>query len=259
MRLLILLFLSSIITLSYADNAWISLAPVTPESLNRFVQQTGLFKEAHIPTMKQTEQYSIHATTGRHYSIYTMQPQLKINKVTQYNTIEHVVDGSGFPGIPEGASAIVYGQGLSLGGIFWPKESMRVYDPAHKLIYDNQIDITAIKPLSGNLFPMHVGAELQFAFQRTHLRLFGRKTTVTHDTGIMTYKVVKEIKKFNFSRKTIPGPIYEIEVWESTNLHPRVYLTDIYQYSDGFHWYISDKYYTEDNRLLAWYRVKNWS
>lgn len=244
---------------SYAASQWIQLAPITPASLNAFVKQTGLFAAAQSPTDKQTVLYSINLPSKLHYSIYTMQPLAFFGKVTQYKTTEQVEDGSRFPGISKWDSVVVHGKGLSLGGIFWPKESMIARAPDGTVVYDNKIDITAIKPISGNLFPMHVGSELQFEFKRTHSRMFGNQTTLTHETGIMTYKVVSQITNFTFSDKPIPGPIYEIEVWETTNLHPKPYLTDIYYYSDGFHWYVADRYFSTSNVPYAWYRVKTWS
>jgi len=244
--------------ITFALNQWIEIAPVTPTSLNNFITQSKLFAYAKKPTAKQTVQYSITANDSKHYSIYTMEPLASIGKVTPYKTTENIDDGSRFPGIPRGLKAIVHGKGLSLGGIFWPKETMTVYTPSGKVIYDNRIDITAIKPISGHLFPLKVGNELKFAFKRLHSRLYAGNQTVKKEIGVMTYKVIKKLNTFSFSSKKIPGPIYEIEVWESTNRHPKPYLTDIYKYSDGFHWYISDKYYTKENKLYAWYRVKNW-
>lgn len=245
--------------LDHSANQWYQLAPITPQSLNNFVAKSTLFIDSQGPTDRKTVLYSISASTGKHYSIYTMHPEKTIGKVTEYRTTEHVANGSGFAGKGNTQELIVHGKGLSLGGIFWPKESMKAYNSIGQIIYDNHIDITAIKPISGKLFPMHVGAELKFEFKRTHSRLFEGRTTVTHEIGTMTYKVVKEIHHFSYSTKKIPGPIYEIQVWESTNLHPKPYLTDIYQYSNGFHWYISDKYFTQQNKLIAWYRVRHWA
>lgn len=246
-------------TFALAAVGWINLNPVTPNSLNQFVKETGLFKKSQNPSMKKTVLYSISAATGQHYSIYTMQPLQFYNKVTKYKTTEQVSDGSGFPGIAKGQAAIVHGLGLSLGGIFWPKEQMLVYASNGKVIYNNQIDITAVKPVSGHLFPLAVGNVLKFDFKRTHSRKLGKKTTVTHEIGEMTYKVIAKTHGFSYSNKKIPGTIYEIEVWETTNLHPTPYLTDIYEYSNSFHWYISDKYFTKHNQLIAWYRVKTWA
>lgn len=258
LKIIIALLIASAFSLSYAENQWIQLAPITPQTLNAFVKKTGLFAAAHAPTDKQTVLYSVNVPSGLHYSIYTMHPLTTIGKVTHYKTTEQIQDGRRFPAIPKWQGVVVHGQGLSLGGIFWPKESMIAHAPTGKLVYDNRIDITAIKPISGNLFPMQVGNELQFAFKRTHSRMVGNKTTVTHETGIMTYKVVKQLNHFSFSDKTIPGPIYQIQVWETTNLHPKPYLTDIYDYSDSFHWYVADKYFTTSNRPYAFYRVKMW-
>lgn len=258
-RLLLIIFAITLPLSALASNQWIQLAPITPASLNKFVTQTGLFKKAKAPTAKQTVLYSIGIKTGKHYSVYTMQPLAQYSKVTKYKTTEHVVDGSRFPGIALGRSATVHGKGLSLGGIFWPKEGMVIYAANNKVIYDNRIAITAIKPVSGHLFPLQVGNVLKFDFKRTHSRMIDGKTTVKHAIGVMTYKVVKKFNGFDFSNKKIPGPIYEIQVWESTNYQHKPYLTDIYDYSDGFHWYISDKYFTKQNKLIAWYRVKTWS
>jgi hypothetical protein len=241
------------------NSQWIQLSPTTPESLNKFINKTGLFAKAKAPTAKKTILHSIEIDTNSHYSVYTMQPLAVYGKVTQYKTTEHINEGSRFPGIPIGHMATVHGKGLSLGGIFWPKENMVVYAPSGKLIYDNRIDVTAIKPVSGHLFPLQVGNILKFDFKRIHSRMIGGKTTVKNETGVMTYKVTRKFNNFNFSSKKIPGPIYEIEVWESTNYQRKPYLTDIYEYSNGFHWYISDKYFTKRNKLIAWYRVKTWS
>lgn len=254
----ILLLTTAICSISFANNGWIQLAPITPKTLNAFVKQTGLFAAAQAPTDKQTVLYSINLPSGLHYSIYTMQPQVTIGKVTQYKTTEQVKDGARFPGIPKWEGVVIHGKGLSLGGIFWPKESMIAHAPNGNLIYDNRIDITAIKPISGSLFPMHVGNELKFEFKRTHYRMAGSKTKITNETGIMTYKVVHELVEFPFSNKPIPRPIYQLQVWETTNLHPKPYLTDIYDYSDGFHWYVADKYFTTSNKPYAFYRVKTW-
>lgn len=259
LKIICFLLTSSLCSVSYADNQWIQLAPITPKSLNAFVKKTGLFAAAEAPTDKHTVLYSINLPSGLHYSIYTMQPLASFGKVTQYKTTEQVQDGSRFSGISKWEGVVVHGQGLSLGGIFWPKESMVASAPNGNVIYDNHIDITAIKPISGNLFPMHVGSELKFEFQRTHSRMLAGKTTVTHETGIMTYKVIREITHFSFSDKPIPGPIYQIQVWETTNLHPKPYLTDIYDYSNGFHWYVADKYFTTSNVPYAFYRVKTWN
>jgi len=242
-----------------ANNHWVNIAPITPKSLNHFIKETGLFSKAQAPTMKKTVLHSIGMDNGAHYSVYTMQPLAFYGKVTKYKTTEQVDDGSRFPGIPAGHSAVVHGRGLSLGGIFWPKENMVIYAPDGHIIYDNRIDVTAIKPVSGHLFPLHVGNVLKFDFKRTHSRMIDGKTTVKHEVGVMTYKVINKFNDFDFSNKKIPTPIYEIEVWESTNYQRKPYLTDIYEYSNGFHWYVSDKYFTKQNKLIAWYRVKTWS
>lgn len=242
-----------------ANSQWIQLSPITPSSLNSFIHKTGLFAKAKSPTAKKTVLYSIGMDNGGHYSVYTMQPLAVYGKVTKYKTTEQIDEGSRFPGIPLGRTATVHGKGLSLGGIFWPKENMVVYASNGKIVYDNRIDVTAIKPVSGHLFPLKVGNVLKFDFKRIHSRMIDGKTTVKHEVGVMTYKVINKTTHFDFSNKKIPGPIYEIEVWESTNYQRKPYLTDIYEYSDGFHWYISDKYFTKQNKLIAWYRVKTWS
>ncbi len=242
-----------------ASSHWYQLNPLNIKTLNQFVKSTQLFDKAKGPTVKQTQLYSIEANSGNHYSIYTMEPQKTYGHVTKYKTTEQVANGAGFgSGIGKYQPVTVHGKGLSLGGIFWPKEQMIIYGSNHKKIYDNRIRITAIKPLSGHLFPMHVGNVLKFKFKRSHYRLIDGKVSEENSVGTMTYKVINQFNQFSYSNKKIPHPIYEIEVWEKTNLHPKPYLTDIYEYSAGFHWYISDKYFNKNNQLLAWYRVKNW-
>ncbi len=252
------LILASVTFPTMANTRWVNISPITPSSLNNFIKKTGMFSDAKAPTAKQTVLYSQDITNKQHYSVYTMEPLAIYGKVTKYKTTEQVEQGSRFPGIPQGHKATVHGRGLSLGGLFWPKENMLIYAPNGKLIYDNKVDITAIKPLSGHLFPLKVGNVLKFDFKRIHSRMMDGNTVVEHDVGIMTYKVINKFNHFDFSNKKIPGPIYEVEVWESTNNHPTPYLTDIYEYSNGFHWYISDKYFTKSNKLIAWYRVKTW-
>lgn len=258
MRRLLLCVICLFPSLLIAENPWFTLKPVNPANLNRMVKETGLFKHAQLPVMKQTVLYSI-GRDNQHYSVYKMNPLQFIGRVSRYRTHETVVEGKRFPGIASGEPAIIHGKGLSLGGLFWPKEQMVIRNKQKKLIYDNQIDITAIQPVSGHLFPLKVGNTLVFKFKRRHSRMFAGKTKVKLEQGWMTYKVIAKTNQFPYAHKPIPGPIYEVEVWEQTRTHPKPYLTDIYQYAKGLNWYISDKYFNKSNRLLAWYRVKTWS
>lgn len=229
------------------------------DRLTASVSQSTLLKEAPHPQVNQLMLHSVSEQNKQPYSTYLIQPLLTIGSRSYYQTTETVKDGSGFKGIPKGASAIVRGQGISFGGIFWPIEKMEVKNRKGKTIYLNKIIITEIEKVSGHIFPMKVGRELSFHFKRIHERFMNGQTTQTTEDGIMTYKIIRAQDHYQtLAGKTVPGQIYTLTVSESTNLHPKTYLTDEYDYAPALGWYINDHYYNLESQPIAQYHLYDW-
>lgn len=222
------------------------------------VKGSPLFVNAPTRTNKQTNLVSRAARTDQYYSHYQMNPSETHGFITKYSTVEAVKRGNGFPGIAPGAPVTIHGRGISFGGIFWPLELMTAYNKQGNLIYYNKVDIDSIKYLSGNLFPLQVGNDLKFYFTRTHERMLGNNNKIERDQGVMEFRVVKKFEGYPYSQTPVPGDIYTIQVWETTKNHPKKYLSDIYDYSNSFGWYITDRYYDVNNQHLATYRLQNW-
>jgi hypothetical protein len=222
------------------------------------VKDSTLFVNAPTRSDKQTNLVSRAAGTNQYYSHYQMNPTETNGFVTKYWTVEDVKQGDGFPGISQGDSATIHGRGISYGGIFWPLELMTANNKLGQQVYYNKVDIDSIKYISGNLFPLQVGNDLKFYFTRTHQRILGDNNNVERDQGVMEFRVVKKFEGYPYSKTSVPGDIYTIEVWETTNNHPAKYLTDIYDYSNYFGWYITDRYYDVNNQLLATYHLQDW-
>ncbi len=237
-----------------------SIYPGNPEisKLTPEVAADKMFANAPKRTVKQTNLISHAASTGQYRSHYQMNPVYSQGFKTKYWTREIIQDGLIFNGIAPGSTAIVDGKGISYGGIFWPLEKMTVTGPNGYQLYYNKIDITNIKHKSGHLFPLKVGNDLQFYFTRLHERDFNGKHTFVTEHGVMEYQVIKQFQNFPTAENKIPGKIFSILVYESTDRHPQKYLTDEYAYSDALGWYIGDKYFDKANQLLAVYRVHKW-
>ena len=240
----------------FADGQMYSGEPafnkLTPE-----VAATTLFDQAPKRTAIQTNLASLIAGTNLYYSHYQMNPQQTQSFMTKYYTNEWVKDASGF-GLPAGTPLLVHGRGISFGGIFWPLEMMTATNAQGKQIYFNKVNIYELKNPSGQLFPLKVGNDLKFDFARTHVRTINGQTTTINDHGVMEYKVVAVQDGYANSKNPLPGKVYTIQIWESTNVHPQKYLTDIYDYSESLGWYVEDNYYSQSNQNLITYRLYNW-
>lgn len=222
------------------------------------IQNTTLFAAAPKPTEKQSLLLSRFANNNLPYSQYLIQPLQTLGTTSKYKTTETIENGSIFPGIQPGSPLVVNGRGISLGGIFWPLEKMSANNAQGQQVYYNVINIHGFKYISGSLFPLKVGNDLKFHFDRTHQQIVGGTETLVNDSGVMEYKVVGQYQGYPKSKNTVPGLIYTIEVWEKTNLHPNKYLTDIYDYSLALGWYVTDRYYNTDNQHLMTYHLGSW-
>jgi hypothetical protein len=229
------------------------------DKLSFAVSHTSLFEPAPLAKAQQLILLSKEASSKAFYSQYRILPLTKQGSRTYYKTIETVTPGDRFKGIPLGQKAIVHGQGISFGGIFWPLEKMVVFDFHNKIIYYNKIAITDIQAVKGSLFPMKVGNSLEFKFIRLHERNFNGHFASTIEHGIMRYDIISAHQGTTlFKGLFVPGIVYTLNVSESTNLHPKAYLTDQYDYAPELGWYINDRYYDTNNKLTAEYLLQSW-
>jgi hypothetical protein len=227
------------------------------DKLSPALKQSSLMQQApkvHVKRLTLTS----HDSQGHYYSTYVIQPQKQWPPISHYKTRETIKPGGRFPGVKQSQQAVVYGQGVSFGGIFWPLEKMALTNSKGQQVYYNKIDIYSVSHISGQLFPLKVDNTLRFHFQRIHVRCFKKQCQRSHDQGIIVYKVVKKRPHYAYSSVKIPGAIYRIEVWESTQQHPQWYLTDIYDYAPQLGWYVSDRYFNKANKNLAHYFLQKY-
>lgn len=252
-------------TIFAADFNNISLKEETPflgdpaiEKLSSSLQKSSFFDPSPAKNANVLLLQSHDAQNGQYYSQYKITPLRAAGSRTYYRTYETVQNGHAFQGIPQNDPALVKGQGISFGGLFWPLEKMEVINPAGKTVYLNKIAITSVQPISGSLFPLKVGNILKFKFTRTHSQFLNGHSTVTKEVGIMEYSVIAKTHYQTEKGKTVPGDIYTLNVSESTNLHPKAYLTDQYDYAPTLGWYINDRYYNQNNQMIASYQLIDW-
>lgn len=215
------------------------------------------FEPAPKPSVQELILYSHNVASGEFYSRYQILPLKTQGTRTYYQTNESVENAAGFDASIHG-SAVVHGQGISYGGIFWPLEEMKITDTNGKNLYFNKIAIISIEPISGHLFPLAVGNQLKFKFTRLHERMFRGEHFSTIEHGIMEYEVIKKQNGYPLLNHSVPGDIYTLNVLETTDLHPKQYFTDQYDYSPKLGWYINDRYYNQNNKMIASYKLEQW-
>jgi hypothetical protein len=230
------------------------------EKLSIPLRDTHLFDCSPKRKVKNLWMMSRDVTFGNYYSEYHIHPVLTQDHMSDYWTHETVYEGSFFTQFFPEQPAIVNGEGVSFGGIFWPLELMTVDSPnSNLLVYYNKLAIIYISPIMGHLFPLAVGNVLRFRFVRLHERRINGANRFTRERGIMEYRVVKVRHGFAASKPPVPGDIYTIIVSEATNRHHAPYITDIYDYAPALGWYITDQYFDRNNRLMAVYRLRKWN
>jgi len=253
-----LLLNSSAVALAANDTQLYQLFHGEPtlSKLNPSLKKTKLFSAAPIATAKQLVLSSSNAI-GSNYSSYVISPKYKKGNRSIYRTDETIYDGAMFSAATRGSNVLVHGRGVSFGGIFWPLELMTITNHNGQKVYYNKLAITSIKPISGHLFPLKVGNDLKFYFTRIHIQRIGQRSKTYKDRGIMEYKVTQKTMGYDHGA-ALSGPIYTIEVLESTRRNRNFHLTDEYQYAPKLGWYVTDIYFKK-NRVVARYYLSQWS
>ena len=217
------------------------------DELNPTVLESIIFQNTD-PSHGTVYQYiSKVVGTGQIYSRYQITRLSEQGQLTRYTTTEIPPDAS----VPE-----IVGNGIGYGGIvalayeklFAIKAKRDRWNDFYK-----KYEIISIDHIQGRLFPLKVGNQLTFnytAWQKT-------KESKQLLNGKIKYAVLAHYAHYRLSHHAVPGGVYVIRMWRSTQYQPQ--LLPIYQYdfSTGLNWYVVAKYWV-NGKLLGVYHLVNW-